>query len=384
VQNELYQAQKTSWEATQKFQEKSQKFYDNVVDALHPTEIKTRNPKTRQSHHGPCRKMMKKVVQLLTNQTKDHHLHCFKCEFDKVIEEANNDLLLPTKTVETRHLLIHIGQTLCAYGEQLNDFVPTTEAKPPKACHYHSKCSVKPNYEHVHEFAATTFVDSKLDDDKIPTNEEMEFEQLLHQVDELNNPVFWNDNMKPCLSHVILSSEVDNDLSNFSFLSNEFEDSFLFSDEEPHVLQHPSTSDNNSDTANDDVVQHCFISFDQTSEQSDNDDLINEVTNDQQDLPPLEQIVEGGRENDDENLSDNLSSNLSAVSEEVIEDLDYIEQQFNNELLIEPMNHQQESHQSEREMISFDSKDYPFRSDESYALIEMTWTQFEQYIKEFM
>ena len=47
-------------------------------------------------------------------------------------------------------------------------------------------------------------------------------------------------------------------------------------------------------------------------------------------------------------------------------------------------NHQQESQQSEREMISFDPKDYPFRSDESYALIEMTWTQFEQYINEFM
>ena len=387
VQNELYRAQNTSWEATQKYQEKSQKFYDNVVDAPNPRKITTRNPKTRQSYHGPCRKMMKKVVQLLTHQTKDHHLHRFKCEFDRVIEEANNDLLLPTKTVETRSSLIHIGHTLCAYGEQLIDFVPNIGGQSsisvndsatdiyddlnPKAWNVHSNCSDKQKHEHVHEFAATTFVDSKLNDAKALTNEELEFEQLLHQVDEFNNPVFWNDNMKPSngynLSNSILSSEADD---NFSFSSNEFEDSSLSSDEEQ-------------------VLQHCFISFDQTSEHSDDNDvqMHNEVTNDQQELPLLEQIVEGGRENDNENLSlssNNLSSNLSAVSEAVIEDLDHVEQQFNNEILIEQRQQELESHQLEREMISFDPNDYPFRSNESYALIEMTWSQFQAYINEFM
>ena len=311
VQNELYQAQNTSWEATQKFQDKSQKFYDNVVDAPHPTEIKTRKQKTRKSHHGPCRKMMKNVVQLLTNKKKDHHLHHFKCEFDnKVIEEANNDLLLPTKIVETRQSMIRIGHTLCAYGEQLIEYIPTTAAKNPKACHNHSKCSEKPKYKHVHEFAATTFVDNKLDDDKISTKEEMEFEHLLHQVDELNNPIFWNNNMKPSDGYTF---------SNSTLVPSEVDDNFSFS------------SDDSSLSSNEEqVLQHCFISYDQTSKDND-ENIYHEVTNDQQELPSLEQIVEEGRENAiQQEPDDNLSSNLSEISE----DLDHVEKQLQTKILI--------------------------------------------------
>ena len=55
-----------------------------------------------------------------------------------------------------------------------------------------------------------------------------------------------------------------------------------------------------------------------------------------------------------------------------------------NEIDVIEQQQQHGSQQSEQEMISFHPNDYPFRSDESFVLIDMTWTQFELYIKEFM
>jgi hypothetical protein len=75
---------------------------------------------------------MKNVVQMLTSPKKDRHLHRFNCEFDKVIEEVNNDLMMPEKKNETKEAMIHIGYSLSAYGgEQSVDSIPTTDSTRP-------------------------------------------------------------------------------------------------------------------------------------------------------------------------------------------------------------------------------------------------------------